>query len=80
MHWYELRKKAKNDFEKDFKSINNAVVMKIHGKYKRNFRNFKLITSKAGENDLVSEPNYHTAKLFFSNIFSAMETRKTNID
>ena len=56
----ELRKLAKDDFEKDlFKLMNNAVF----GKTMKNItkhRDIKLVTTDKKRNKLVSEPNYHT--------------------
>ena len=58
----DLRKKSKNDIEKDFfKLMNNAdsgKAMEIVTKH----RDVKLVKRK---NYLVSEPNYHTT-IFFS--------------
>ena len=60
----KLRKKAKNNFEKDFfKLMNNPVFEKIT-KNKRKNRNIKLVTTRRRRNYLASEPNYHTAKIF----------------
>ena len=60
-----LSKAANNDFEKDFfKLINNSFF----GKTMRNvrkLRDIKLVTTERRRNYLVSEPNYHTAKLFW---------------
>ena len=60
----ELRKKAKNDFEKNFfKLMNNAVF----GKTMRNVRkhrDIKLVTTDKRRNQLVTEPNYHTISAF----------------
>ena len=60
----DLRKKVKNDFEKDlFKLMNNAVF----GKTMENVRkhsNIKLVTAKRRKKCLVSEPNYHSSKCF----------------
>ena len=63
----DLRKTAKNYFEKDFfKLINNLVIL----------RDIKSITTERRRNVLVSEPNYHTAKFFPENSL-AIEMRKT---
>ena len=63
----DLRKKEKNDFEKDFfKLMNNAVfgkTMENMGKH----RHIKLVTTKRRRNYLVSESNYNTIKLFTEN-------------
>ena len=60
-----LSKAANNDSEKDFfKLINNSFF----GKTMRNvrkLRDIKLVTTERRRNYLVSEPNYHTAKLFW---------------
>ena len=75
----DLRKKAKNDFEKDFffKLMNNAIFgksMENVGKH----RDIKLVTTERRRNYLVSEPNYHTAKFFTENLL-AIEMNKTEI-
>ena len=59
----ELRKKAKNDFEKDlFKLMNNSVFGKTMENI-RNHKDIKLVTPDKNRNKLVSEPNYHTINL-----------------
>ena len=74
----ELRQKAKNNFEKgSFKLINNAVFAKTMENVRKN-RNIKLLTTKRGRNFLVSEPNYHTTKLFTENLL-AIKMKKTQI-
>ena len=66
----ELRKKTKNDFEKYFlKLMNNSVF----GKAMENVREHKDIRLAAKEkrrNYLVSEPIYHTPKLFSGNLLT----------
>ena len=72
----ELRKKAKNDFEKDFfKLMNNAVFGKPMENVRKN-REIKLVTTDMRRSKLVSEPNYHAIKLFLENLV-AIEMRKT---
>ena len=74
----ELRKKAKNDFEKDFfKLMNNAVFGKIVENVRKH-RNIKLVTTDKRRNQLVSEPNYHTIKCFSENLL-AIEMKKTKV-
>ena len=59
----DLRKKAKNDFEKYFfKLMNNAKTMENMRKH----RDIKLVITERRRNYLVSEPNFFTAK-FISN-------------
>ena len=56
----ELRKIAKNDFEKDFfKLMNNAVFGKAMENVKRH-RDIKLVITDKKRSKLVSEPNYYT--------------------
>ena len=58
----ELRKQAKNDFEKDFfKLMSNSVFGKTNENV-RNHSDIKLVTTDKRRNQLVSEPNYHTTK------------------
>ena len=61
----KLRTKAKNDFEKDFFKLMNNLVFGKATENVRNHRDMKLVTTSERRNKLVSEPNYHTTKLFF---------------
>ena len=71
----DLRKKAKNDFEKDsFKLMNNAVFGKTIENVRKH-RDIKLVTTERRRNYLVSEPNYHTTK-FFTETLLAIEMKK----
>ena len=72
----DLRKKAKNDFEKySFKLMNNAVFGKTMENGRKN-KDIKLVTTERRRNYLVSEPNYHTIKFFTENSL-AIEMIKT---
>ena len=63
----DLRKKAKNDFEKDFfKLMNNAVFGKTMENVRKH-RDIKLVTTERRRNYLVSEPSYPITKLFTEN-------------
>ena len=74
----KLRKKAKNDCEKDFfKLMNNAVFGKTMENLRKH-RDIKLVTTDKRRNRLVSEPNYHTAKWFSENLL-AIEMKKTKV-
>ena len=71
----ELRKAAKNDFEKDlFKLINNSVFGKTIENI-RNHKDIKLATTDKKRNKLVSEPNYHTINLISEDL-SIIEMKK----
>ena len=66
----DLRKKAKNDFEKDFfKLMNNAVFGKTMENVRKH-KSIKLVTTERRRNYLVSQPNYHTTKLFTENVLA----------
>ena len=74
----ELRIKAKIDFEKDFfKLMNNSVFGKTTENL-RKYRDIKLITTDERRNQLVSQPNYHTAK-WFSESLLAIEMKKMKV-
>ena len=74
----ELRKQARNDFEKDFfKLMNNSVFEKTM-KSVRKHRDIKLVTTDKRRNQLVSEPNYHTTK-WFSEKLVAIEIKNTKV-
>ena len=74
----ELRKKASNDFEKDFfKLMNNAVFGKTMENVRKH-RDIKLVTTDYKRNKLVSEPNYHTMKLISENL-SIIEMKKVKV-
>ena len=71
----KLRKKAKNDFEKDFfKLMNNSVFGKTMENVRKH-RDIKLVTTDEKGNKLVSEPNYQTTKPFSENLL-AIEMKK----
>ena len=74
----ELRKKASNDFEKDFfKLMNNAVFGKTMENVRKH-RDIKLVKTDHKRNKLVSEPNYHTMKLISENL-SIAEMKKVKV-
>ena len=59
-----LRKKAQNEFEKNFfKLMKNSVFGKIMENV-RNHRDIRLVISDKRKKRLVSEPNYHSHKNF----------------
>ena len=74
----ELRKKATNDFEKDFfKLMNNAVFGKTIENVRKH-RDIKLVKTDKKRNKLVSEPNFHTMKLIDNNL-AIIEMRKVKV-
>ena len=71
----KLRTEAKNDFEKDFfKLMNKAVFGQT--KNLRQHRDMKLVITERRRNYLVSEPNYHTTKIFTINLL-VIEKKRT---
>ena len=75
----DLRKKAKNDFEKDFyKLMNNAVFGKTMENV-RMHRDLKLVTTDKKRIKLASRPEYHTTKWFSEN-FLAIQMKKTKVE
>ena len=74
----ELRKLAKDDFEKDlFKLMNNAVFGKTMENIRKH-RDIKLVTTDKKRNKLVSEPNYHTMN-YISEDLSIIEMNKSKV-
>ena len=74
----ELRKLAKNDFEKDlFKLMNNSVFGKTMENMRKH-RDIKLVTTDKKRSKLVSEPNFHAMNLISEDL-SIIEMKKTKI-
>ena len=74
----ELRKEAKNDFEKDpLKMMNNSVFRKTMENIRKH-RDIKLVTTDKKRSKLVSEPNYHTTNLISEDL-SITEMKKTKV-
>ena len=74
----ELRKLAKNDFEKDlFKLMNNSVFGKTMENIRKH-RDIKLVTTDKKRSKLVSEPNYHSINLISEDL-SITGMKKTKV-
>ena len=74
----ELRKLAKDDFEKDlFKLMNNAVFGKTMENIRKH-RDIKLVTTNKRRSKLVSEPNYHKMN-YISEDLPIIEMNKTRV-
>ena len=74
----ELRKVAKNDFEKDlFKLMNNSVFRKTMENIRKH-SDIKLVTTDKKRSKLVSEPNYHKTDLISEDL-SIIEMKKTKV-
>ena len=74
----ELRKLAKNDFEKDlFKLMNNSVFGKTMENIRKH-REIKSVTTDNKRSKLVSEPNYHTINLISEDL-SIIEMKKAKV-
>ena len=72
----DLRKQAKNYFEKEFfKLMNNSVFGKTMENV-RNHRDVKIVTTDTRRSILALEPNYHSTK-HISKDLSIMEMKKT---
>ena len=74
----DLRKDAKNEFEKEFfKLMNNSVFGKTMENI-RTHRDIKLVTSDKRRTVLASEPNYHSTK-YVSKDLLVMEMKKKEV-
>ena len=74
----ELRKNAKNEFEKDFYKLK---INSIYGKTvqtDRKHRDIKLVTAEYKRNKLASEPNYHSTKCISKHLL-VIEMKKTEV-
>ena len=74
----ELRKTAKNDFEKDFFKLRNNSVFEKTMENVRKHRDIKLVTTDKKRRKLVSEPNYHTMNYISENL-SILEMKRTKV-
>ena len=75
----KLRTEAKIDFEKDFFTLmSNAVFWKTMEAVRKNI-DIKLVATDKTRNQLVSEPNYHTAKYFSENLMAIEMKKKTKV-
>ena len=74
----ELRKLAKDDFEKDLFKLMNDVVFEKTMENIRKHRDIKLVTTDKKRNKLVSEPNYRTMN-YISEDLSIIEMNKTKV-
>ena len=74
----ELRKIAKNDFEKDFFKLMNKAVFGKTMENVRKHRDIKLVTTDKKRSKLVSEPNYHTMN-YISEDLSTIEMKRTKV-
>ena len=76
----ELRKLAKNDFEKYlFKLMNNSVFGKTIENIRKH-RDIKLVTTDKKRSKLASEPNYHTINLISINLIIEMKKTKVKMN
>ena len=74
----ELRKLARNEFEKDlFKLMNNSVFGKTMENIRKH-RDIKLVRMDKKRSKLVSEPNYHTINLISEDL-TITEMKKTEV-
>ena len=74
----ELRKNAKNEFEKYFYKLKiNSIYVKTVQNDRRH-RDIKLVTAEYKRNKLASEPNYHSSKCISKHLL-VMEMKKTEV-
>ena len=72
----DLRKKAKNDFEKFFFKLTNNAVFGRTMKIVRKHRDIKLVTTEIRRNYLVSELNYHITEFLTENLLAIQMKKK----
>ena len=77
----ELRKKANNDFEKDFYKLMDNFVFGKTMENVGNHRDTKLVTTNKKRNQLLSQSNYHTTKWVSEKLITIeMKKIKVKID
>ena len=76
----KLTQKSKNNFEKDFLNLMNNKIKKKNMENASKYRDIKLETIENRRNYLVSEPNYHTKKIFYRKFISNRNEKDSNIN
>ena len=74
----ELRKLAKNNFEKDLSKLMNNSVFRKTMENIRKHSHIKLVTTDKKRSKLVSKPNYHTINLISEDL-SIIKMKKTKV-
>ena len=74
----DLRKQAKNDFEKDFFKLMNDSVFGKTMENVRNHRDIKIVTTDKRKSIFASQPNYHSTKYIPKDLL-IMEMKKTEV-
>ena len=74
----EIRKNAKNEFEKKLFKFMNTSDFGKNIENVRNHRDIKLVTSNKRRKRLVSEPKYHSCKNFSDHLM-AIDMKKTRV-
>ena len=74
----ELRRKTKNEFEKNFFKLMNNFVFGKKMENVRDHRDIKLVTKDKRRKRLVSEPYYHSHKKCSDHLMT-IEMKKTTV-
>ena len=74
----KLRTEARKEFEKRFFKLMNNSVFGMTLEKVRKHRYIKLVTKDKRRNQLLSEPTYHTIRLFSENLL-AIEMKKIKV-
>ena len=74
----ELKKIAKNEFEKDFYKLKSNSIYGKTVQNDRKHRDIKLVTTETKRNKLASEPNCHSTKCISKHLL-VMEMRKIEV-
>ena len=74
----ELRKNAKNEFEKYFYELKINSIYGTTVQNDRKHKDIKLVIPECKRNKLASEPNYHSTKCISKHLL-VMEMKKTEV-